>query len=60
MLNVSKIKELMIDFRQKPSYFTDLVTKGEKVKRVSQYKYLGTVLDSKLNFDQNTALIQKK
>ena len=60
MLNVSKTKELVIDFRHKPSYLPDLVIKGEKVERVSQYKYLGTVLDSKLNFDQNTALIQKK
>ena len=58
MLNVSKTKELVIDFRQKPSYLPDLVIKGEKVERVSQYKYLGTVLDSWLNFDQNTALIQ--
>ena len=60
MLNVNKTKELVIDFRHKPSYLPDLVIKGEKVERVSQYKYLGTVLDSKLNFDQNTALIQKK
>ena len=37
MLNVSKTKELMIDFRQKPSYLPDLVIKGEKVERVSQY-----------------------
>ena len=59
MLNVSKTKEQVIDFCQKP-YLPDLVIKGEKVERVSQYKYLGTVLDSKLNFDQNTALIQKK
>ena len=59
MLNVSKTKELVIDFCQKPSCLPDLVIKGEKVERESQYKYLGTVLDSKLNFDQNTALIQK-
>ena len=50
----------MTNFRQKPAYLPDLVIKGEKVERVSQYKYLGTVLDSKLNFDQNTDLIQKK
>ena len=37
-----------------------MLIKGEKVECVSQYKYLGTVLDSKLNFDQNTVLIQKK
>ena len=51
MLNVSKTKELVIDFCQK-SYLPDLVIKGKRVERVSQYKYLGTVLDSKLNFDQ--------
>ena len=39
MLNVSKTKELVIDFRQKPAYLPDLVIKGEKVERVSQYKY---------------------
>ena len=42
MLNVSKTKELVIDFCQKPSYLPDLVIKGEKVERVSQYKYLGS------------------
>ena len=60
MSNVSKTKELVIDFRQKPSCLPDLVIKDEKVERVNQHKYLGAVLDSKLNFDQNTALIQKK
>ena len=60
MLNVSKTKELVIAFRQKPASLSDLVMKGKKVERVSQYKYLGTVLESKLNFDQNAVLIQKK
>ena len=60
MLNVSQSKELVTDFRQKPAYLPDMVIKGEKVELVTQYKYLGTVLDSKFNFDQNTALIQKK
>ena len=51
-LMLSVTKELVIDFRQKPPYLPDLVIKGEKVERVSQYKYLGIVLDSKLNFDK--------
>ena len=50
----------MIDFLQKPAYLPDLLIKGKKAERVSQYNYLGTVLDSKLNFDQNTALVQNK
>ena len=60
MLNVSKTKELVIDFRQKPSYLPDLIIKGGKVECVGQYKYMGTALDSKLKCDKNTALIQKK
>ena len=59
MLNVSKSKLSVIYFHQKPAYLSDLLIKGEKVERVRQYMYLGTTLDSKLNFDQNTALIQK-
>ena len=31
MLNVSKTKELVIDFLQKPVFMPDLVIKGEKV-----------------------------
>ena len=48
-LNVSKMKELCIDFRKnqrcpKPAYI-----KGEAVERVDTYEYLGVVFDSKLN-----------
>jgi hypothetical protein len=38
----------------------DLVIDGKKVERVSEYKYLGTVIDRKLNFDANTNSIHKK
>jgi hypothetical protein len=38
----------------------DLVLDSKKVKRVSEYKYLGTVIDNKLNFDTNTNIIHKK
>ena len=50
----------MTDFCQEPAYLPSLLIKREKVERVSQHKYQETVLDSKLSFDQNTALIQKK
>ena len=60
MLNISKTKEIVIDFRPKPASRPDLDIKGEKIEHVSQYKYPGTVLGSKLKFDQNTALVQRK
>ena len=59
-LNVKKTKELVIDFRQGKSSVPDLFIEGMKVERVSEYKYLGTILDDKLNFAENTATIEKK
>ena len=59
-LNVMKTKELVIDFRKTPSDLPDLVIKGEKVERVSEYKYLGVVIDNKLTFTANTNTIHKK
>ena len=37
-----------------------LSIKGEIVERVSEYKYLGTVIDDNLKFSQNTCAIYKK
>jgi hypothetical protein len=38
----------------------DLVIAGKMVERASEYKYLGTVIDNKLNFDISTNMIHKK
>jgi hypothetical protein len=59
-LNVAKTKELIIDFRLKPGHIPDLEIEGAKVERVSEYKYLGTILDNKLTFDANTEAIHKR
>ena len=55
-----KTKEMLIDFRKNPSTVPDLFIDGVKVERVSEYKYLGTVLDDNLSFVINTDLINKK
>ena len=39
-----------------PELFID----GMKVERVTEYKYLGTVSDNKLNFNKNTDFIHDK
>ena len=55
-LNVSKTKEIIIDFRKsKPS-----TIHGEEVQTVQTYKYLGTVFDSQLKFSENTDSIVKR
>ena len=48
-----KTKGMLSDFRKAPTVIPDLFNDGVKVERLSGllYKYLGTVLDSKLNFN---------
>ena len=48
---------MIIDFRRKPTSIPDLYIGDVKVERVSQYKYLGTIIDNKLTFNQNNESI---
>ena len=48
-LNVSKTKEMSIDFRKNQRCPKPVYVKGEAVERVDTYKHLGVVLDIKLN-----------
>ena len=59
-LNVKKTKQMLTDFRKAPTVITDLFSDGMKVERESGYKYLGTVLDNKLNFIQTLTLFTKE
>ena len=59
-LNVGKTKEMAIDFRKSSAVVPDLFINGVKVERMTEYKYLGTVFDSKLKFNANSDFINKK
>ena len=59
-LNIKKTKETLIDFRKNQTVIPDLFIDGLKVKRVTEYKYLGTVLNNKLNFNKNTDFIHER
>jgi len=59
-LNVKKTKEMVIASGSQDISVNELVIGGEAVERVSEYKYLGTVIDKKMNFDANTAAIVKR
>ena len=59
-MNVKKTKKMLIDFRKALTVIPDLFIDGVKVERVTEYKYLGTVLDNKLNFNKNTDFIHKR
>ena len=48
-LKINRTKEMLIDLRKAPTAIPALFIKGVKVERVTEYKYLGTVLDKKMN-----------
>ena len=48
---------MLIDFRKALTVIPDLFIDGVKVERVTEFKYLGTVLDNKLNLNKNTDFI---
>ena len=47
-LNVSKTKELIVNFRAAPTHTEPITIKGQSVEMVSAYRYLGTIIDNKL------------
>ena len=51
---------MLTDFRKAPAVISDLFIDGVKVERVTEYRYLGTVLDKKLHFNRNTDFIHKR
>ena len=44
-LNVSKTKEMCIDFRRNRTVISPIVINGEPVEQVDSFKYLGVILD---------------
>ena len=60
LLNVSKTKEVVIDFRKKKEKIIPISISGEDVEIVSTYKYLGVVIDNKLNWGQHIDKVFKK
>ena len=59
-LNVVKTKELAIDFRSGVHHPTPVNINGQNIEIVHSYKYLGTTIDDKLRWDDNTMNLYKK
>ena len=61
ILNTTKTKEMIVDFRKVGiEEHEKLYIGGDDIERVSEYKYLGTIIDDKLNWNENTTKIQSK
>ncbi len=58
-MNVSKTKDMCIDFRCAHPPPVSLVIDGQSIEIVESYKYLGTILDTG-SFERNTDVVYKK
>jgi hypothetical protein len=59
-MNVTKTKEIVFDFRREKDDVLPSVIHGEAVEIVETYKYLGTVFDSQLKWEENTQCLVKR
>ena len=59
-INVSKTKEMIIDFRKKSPPILPAVICSQAVDVAQQYKYLRTIIDDKLTFEQNLDVVCAK
>ena len=59
-LNVTKTKEMIVDFKREQTDIPTLFINGQEVERVTEYNYLGSVIDNKLTFNSNADKIHKK
>lgn len=59
-LNILKTKDMAIDFRKESRTPSATVIRGQSVELVQSYKYLGTIIDSSLNFKENCEAVCKK
>jgi hypothetical protein len=59
-LNVQRTKEIVFDFGRKATVHPPVVMGSEEVKRVGEYKYLGTIIDEKLSWNQNVDNLCKR
>lgn len=60
LLNASKTKEIVVDFRTKQTPIDPLVINGETIEQVVSYKFLGTTISNDLKWEENTNICVKK
>ena len=59
-LNVSKTKQLIVDFRTSETIDTPLLINDVAVEDVKEYKYLGTIIDNSFTFSTNIDSLYNK
>jgi hypothetical protein len=59
-LNISKTKEMVVDFRRTKAQLTAVPIQGMDVEMVGSYKFLGVHMDNRLEWAGNTGALYKK
>ena len=59
-LNVSKTKEVIIDFRLKPFVHQDVIIDGQVVEQVENYEYLGIHVNNRLDWSIHASKVISK
>jgi hypothetical protein len=53
IINATKTKEMIFDFGKRPKCVTPVIMDNQNIDAVNEYKYLGTIVDNKLNWKSN-------
>lgn len=59
-LNITKTKEMIVDYRKQASIFHAVTIRGMDIEVVEDYKYLRVYINSKLDWSRNTNIDFKK
>ncbi|KAK2138610.1 hypothetical protein NP493_7454g00000 [Ridgeia piscesae] len=59
-MNISKTKEMCIDFRRNRTVISPMVINDEPVEQRDSFKYLGVMLDEIFSFTEHVTTVQKK
>ena len=58
-MNVGKTRKLVLDAKKTANVFVPVKVNNEPVEMVFNFKYLGTLIDTKLRFSDNEDLMYK-
>lgn len=59
-INITKTKDMAIDFRKNAKTPEPVTIKGQVIEQAQSHKYLGTIIDSALNFKENCKAVSRK
>ena len=60
LLNASKTKEIIVDFRKKPTIIHPTIIKGAEIEQTDSFKFLGTFISENLKWEENISATLKK